>query len=112
MPVRIVVPDARELEPVVAESPILLHRITEGVDGEPSVHISQVPAGHHIGAHSHSEPEVMVILAGSATVGGTVCPVGTLIVIPVNERYSVDAGDEPLTFAVVRPRKASYEFAQ
>jgi len=31
-------------------------------------------------------------------------------VIPANERYEVDAGDEPLTFAVVRPKKASYEF--
>jgi hypothetical protein len=52
----------------------------------------------------------MIILAGTATVGTTVCPPGTLIVIPANERYAVDAGDEPLTFAVVRPKKASYEF--
>jgi quercetin dioxygenase-like cupin family protein len=109
--VRIVVPTARELQPVAADSPILLQRVTEGLDGEPSVHLSQVPAGHHIGAHSHSEPEVMVILSGTATVGETVCPTGTLIVIPANERYSVDAGDEPLTFAVVRPRRASFEFA-
>ena len=41
-----------------------------------------------------------------------VCPPGTLLVIPANERYAVDAGDEPLTFAVVRPKKASYEFEQ
>jgi hypothetical protein len=43
-------------------------------------------------------------------VGETECPEGTLLVIPANERYEVDAGDGPLTFAVVRPRKASYEF--
>jgi quercetin dioxygenase-like cupin family protein len=111
MSVTIVVPADRDMNPVADDSPILLRRITDGLDGEPSVHVTEVPAHHHIGAHSHSETEVMIILGGTATVGDTVCPAGTLIVIPANERYAVDAGDEPLTFAVVRPKKASYEFA-
>jgi hypothetical protein len=110
MSVTIVVPADRDMKAVADDSPILLRRITEGLDGEPSVHVTEVPAHFHIGAHSHSETEVMVILSGVATVGETVCPAGTLLVIPANERYAVDAGDEPLTFAVVRGRKASYEF--
>ena len=110
MGVQIVVPADRDMSPVADDSPILLRRITDGLDGEPSLHVTEVPAHYHIGAHSHSETEVMIILGGTATVGTTVCPPGTLIVIPANERYAVDAGDEPLTFAVVRPKKASYEF--
>lgn len=110
MGVTIVVPADRAMEPVSEDSPILLRRITDGLDGEPYLHVTEVPAGYHIGAHSHSETEVMIVLAGTAKVGDTVCPPGTLLVIPANERYAVDAGDEPLTFAVVRPKKASYEF--
>ena len=52
----------------------------------------------------------MIVLSGTRDGGGDRVPAGTLLVIPANERYVVDAGDEPLTFAVVRPRKASYEF--
>ena len=110
MGVTIVVPADRAMQPVSDDSPILLRRITDGLDGEPYLHVTEVPAHHHIGAHSHSETEVMIVLSGTAMVGETECPAGTLLVIPANERYEVDAGDEPLTFAVVRPRKASYEF--
>jgi len=112
MSVTIVVPADRDMSPVSDDSPILLRRITDGLDGQPYLHVTEVPAGYHIGAHSHSETEVMIILSGVATVGDAVCPAGTLIVIPANERYAVDAGDEPLTFAVVRSRKASYEFEE
>lgn len=109
MSVTIVVPSERDLEPVAQDSPILLRRVTEGHDGQPSVHITEVPAHHHIAAHSHSETEVMIILSGTAILGDTECPAGTVVVIPANQRYAVDAGDRPLTFAVIRPRKASYE---
>jgi quercetin dioxygenase-like cupin family protein len=112
MSVTIVVPNDRDLQPVADDSPILLRRVADGLGGEPSVHVTEVPARHHIAAHSHSETEVMIVLSGTANVGDTECPAGTLIVIPANERYAVDAGDEPLTFAVVRPRQASYEFAE
>ena len=94
MSVIIVVPSARNLEPIGDDGAIQLRRITDGLDGEPSVHVTEVPAGYHIGTHSHSEPEVMVILSGTATVGDTQCPAGTLIVIPANENYAVDAGSE------------------
>jgi quercetin dioxygenase-like cupin family protein len=112
MSVTIVLPDARDLQPTGGDSDIQLRVISGGLDGEPYVHVTEVPANHHIATHSHSETEVTIVLSGSARVGDTDCPAGTVLVIPANERYALDAGDEPLTFVVVRPRKASYEFAQ
>src|SRR5262245_36740532 len=100
------------MEPTPGAGDIQLRVISNGLDGEPYVHVTEVPAHHHIGAHSHSETEVTIVVSGSARVGDTECPAGTVIVIPANERYALDAGDEPLTFVVVRPRKASYEFAR
>ena len=114
MPVTIVRPADRDLQPVrpatadAPASPVSLEVISGGLDGQPYVHLSQVPAGHFIDAHSHSEPEVTIILAGSAKVGDTVCETGSVIVIPADEVYTLEAGDEPLTFAVVRPKKADY----
>jgi quercetin dioxygenase-like cupin family protein len=114
MPVTIVRPADRALRPVrpatdgTPASPVELEVISGGIDGQPYVHLSQVPAGHFIDAHSHSEPEVTIILAGSATIGDTVCETGSVVVIPADEVYSLQAGDEPLTFAVIRPKKADY----
>ena len=112
MSVTIVPPDERDLEPVSEGSPIQLRVVRDGLDGEPYVHVTEVPPHHHIATHSHSETEVTIVLSGTAIVDGVECPVGTLLVVPANEQYALDAGNEPLVFAVIRPRKASYEFAQ
>lgn len=108
MSVRIVRPADRALRPVRDGNPILLDVVADGVGGNPYVHVTEVPAGHHIAAHSHSEDEVTVILAGTAIVDGVTCDAGTLLVIPAHQEYAIDAGPEPLTFAVIRPRKADY----
>jgi len=60
--VSIVRPAERELEPVKPESPVQLRVVTDGLEGEPYVHLTEVPAGHHIATHSHSETEVTIIL--------------------------------------------------
>jgi quercetin dioxygenase-like cupin family protein len=114
MPVTIVRPADRDLQSVrpatddTPASPVLLEVIAGGLDGQPYVHLSQVPAGHSIDTHSHSEPEVTIILSGSARLGDVVCEAGSVVVIPADEKYSLVAGDEPLTFAVIRPKKADY----
>ncbi len=105
----VVRPGDRDLQPVRAGNPILLQVVADGLGGNPYVHVTEVPAGHHIATHSHSEDEVTVILSGVAIVEGVECGPGTLLVIPANERYALDAGDETLTFAVIRPRKADYD---
>jgi quercetin dioxygenase-like cupin family protein len=108
MSVTIVRPETRALEPVKEGAPVLLQVVADGLEGNPYVHLTEVPAGHHIATHSHSESEVTIILAGTAIVDGEECGPGTLLVIPANQDYAIDAGDEPLVFAVVRPRKAQY----
>lgn len=108
MTVTIVRPEDRDLRPVRDGNPILLQVVADGLGGNPYVHVTEVPAGHHIAAHSHSEDEVTVILSGVAVVDGHECGPGTLLVIPANQTYAIDAGSDPLTFAVIRPRKADY----
>jgi quercetin dioxygenase-like cupin family protein len=108
MTVRIVRPADRALEPVREGNPVLLQVLADGLAGTPYVHVTEVPPGHHIAAHSHSEDEVTVILSGTAIVDGVECGAGTLLVIPAHQEYAIDAGAEPLTFAVIRPRKADY----
>ena len=78
----------------------------------PYVHVTEVSPGYVIHPHSHSEAEVTIVLKGSARLGDTVCGPGTILIVPADEEYALVAGDdEPLTFAVVRPRKAAYELA-
>ena len=108
MPVTIVTPSDRNLQ-ARGESAIKLEVLAD----EPYVHIAEVPAGHVIDPHSHSEPEVTVVLSGTMTVGDKVCGPGSVVVVPSDEEYGVVAGsDEPLVFAVVRPRRASYRFSE
>ncbi|MEI8001027.1 MAG: hypothetical protein WCI50_06715 [Actinomycetes bacterium] len=108
MPVSIVRPTDRDLQPVRDGNPVLLQVIADGLAGRPYVHVTEVPPHHHIAAHSHSEDEVTVILSGVAHVAGTACGPGSLLVIGAHEEYAIDAGEEALVFAVIRPRKADY----
>lgn len=112
MSVSILRPSDRDLQPVRDGHPILLQVVADGLAGHPYVHVTEVPAGHHIEAHSHSEDEVTVILSGVAIVDGVECGAGTLLVIPAHQEYAIDAGPEPLTFAVIRPRRADYSGPQ
>jgi quercetin dioxygenase-like cupin family protein len=115
MPVTIVTPPDRDLQPVGGSTAPADEQIKLGViaDGEPYVHLAEVPPGHVIAPHSHSQAEVTIVLSGSMTVGDRVCGPGTVIVIPSDEEYGLVAGtEEPLVFAVVRPRRASYRFAE
>ncbi len=78
-------------------------------ESAPYVHVTEVSAGYVIHPHRHSESEVTIVLSGSARVGDRVCGAGTILIVPADEEYSLVAGDdEPLKFAVVRPRKAAY----
>jgi hypothetical protein len=103
-------PQDRKLEPLdPAAGPDSLHMQYLRPD-EPYVHMTRVPPGYKIALHSHSETEVTVILSGSAHVGDAVCEAGSVLIIDADEEYSLVAGGhEPLTFLVVRPRRARYK---
>ena len=104
----IVKPDERVLEPYPGSNDGL--KLSQLRPDNPYVHMTEVPPGYEIGLHSHSATEVTVILSGSAQVGDSECGPGTVLVIEANEEYALLAGDdEPLTFVVIRPRKATYK---
>ena len=101
-------PGDRKLEPLKRAGDGLLMQYLR--ENDPYVHMTQVPPGYEIHPHSHSETEITVILSGSAIVGDTVCETGSVLIIPADESYGIVAGDDgPLTFLVVRPRKAEYQ---
>jgi len=112
MPIVVNTPETRNLDAVNADAP---RKATENSKWEvlsredPYVHIAQVKPGSHVPAHSHSTSEVMVILEGSVRIGDSDCTAGSIAIIPPHETYSLDVGDQGVTFAVVRPTTARFE---
>ena len=115
MPVTIIRPEDRKLEPLDADATRgnvdgawIKHWVIS--EGSPYLHMSQVSPGFVVHPHSHSESEVTVILSGTVVVGDQEIGPGSLLIIDANEEYSLVAGDgEPLTFLVFRPRKAAFQ---
>jgi hypothetical protein len=81
-------------------------------DDRPYAHVVEVPARHVIAAHSHSQTEVTVVLSGTARIAGSTCEAGSVIVVPANEEYSIEVGEELLTLVVMRPGRAEYRLAK
>jgi quercetin dioxygenase-like cupin family protein len=74
---------------------------------EPYVQLTVVKPGTTLPVHSHAEPEAMIVLSGTVEVAGVWCPAGTIAIIPADEKYGLQVGDdEPLAFVVVRPHPA------
>jgi quercetin dioxygenase-like cupin family protein len=53
--------------------------------------------------HSHSEAEVMIVLAGSITFNGELCGQGTMILVGANEDYWHSTGSERCIIGLIRP---------
>jgi len=75
-------------------------------DDYPYVFLASSPANGIVKAHSHSEPEVMVVLEGSVKINEEHCGPGTVAVIPAEETYGLSVGDEELVYLIARPRNA------
>jgi quercetin dioxygenase-like cupin family protein len=57
-----------------------------------------------VAAHSHNQPELIYILEGTVTVGGSACPAGTVLQIPAGTAYGpLEAGPDGVRFLVMRP---------
>jgi quercetin dioxygenase-like cupin family protein len=77
---------------------------------QPYVQLNRVNAGTSVPAHSHAEPEAMIVLSGTVVVNGIDCEAGTILVIPANEEYGFEVGPhEPLEFVVVRQARADFQ---
>lgn len=59
-------------------------------------------ANHYARVHSHSEPEVMVVVTGRMIFNGVWCGVGSVIHVPANEDYWYATGDEPCMVVLTR----------
>lgn len=111
MAITVLRPGDRRLQPVgpaevAPEEQVKLQVLR---DTEPYVHLAEAPPGHVIAPHRHSETEVTIILHGTATVSGETFGPGTVLIVPADEEYGLEAGAaEPLVFAVVRPKKAVF----
>jgi cupin superfamily acireductone dioxygenase involved in methionine salvage len=101
MPISVVTPEDWQLSPPVG------HR------KHPSMMIN--PQGPHLrildsephfytGPHSHSEPEVMIVLKGRMIFNGQWVGPGTVVYVPANEDYWHTAGPEGCVVALMRPR--------
>jgi quercetin dioxygenase-like cupin family protein len=111
MPAKVIRPADRHLESIHPNEPAhpnasVRKQVLSAAD--PYAHLIEVPPGHAVLSHSHSEPEVTVVLSGSLVIDGTACASGSVLVVPADERYAFCAGpDEPLTFLVLRPRPST-----
>ncbi|MEE8314345.1 MAG: hypothetical protein V3R91_08490 [Myxococcota bacterium] len=111
----IIRPEDRKLEPLGqdttgrnADGDWIKHWVI--CEGSPYLHMTQVSPGFVIHPHSHSEPEVTLILSGTVALGDEQIGAGSLILIDADEEYSLVAGeDEPLLFVVFRPKKAAFQ---
>jgi quercetin dioxygenase-like cupin family protein len=54
--------------------------------------------------HSHSEPEVIVVLAGRMMFNGQWCGQGTIVHVPADEDYWFTTGAEHCVVAIMRPK--------
>ena len=115
MAINLNTPATRALHPVESAAP---KKATENSlwevlsTDDPYVHIAEVSAGSVVPAHSHSTAEVMVVVAGSLTLDGRACDVGSVAVIPPNEKYSFEVGKQGVVFVVVRPQRAAFNSAE
>ena len=115
MPVTIVKPEDRDLsasDPKQSRAPTSVSTNTRFrvlSEDQPYVHIVQTKRNVTIPLHSHTAPEVTIVLEGNVKVGGELCPPGTVLIIPANAEYDLEIQDEDLTFVVVRPSRGRYQ---
>lgn len=80
------------------------------VDGEGGFYVQavRVPAGFTAPVHSHSHPEVFMVVAGACTFNDE--PMGALdcVVVDAGSDYTFTAGPDGVMFMVTRQAIASY----
>lgn len=96
---------------IVTEKQISLSPSTGKVGGLESMHLMpncpyviylDSKAHHYARVHSHSEPEIMVVVTGHMIFNGVWCGVGSVIHVPANEEYWYATGDERCMVVLAR----------
>ena len=103
--------ELRELADKAAKVGARRAQVTTGLIGLHS-QISEMPAGYQIPPHSHTAPELMVILDGGCSLGdGTQLPAGDMVEVPADVDYGFTVGTEGIRFLVVRPEASTTRIA-
>jgi len=96
---------------IVTEKQIALSPSAGKVGGLESMHLMpsfpyivylDSKAHHYARVHSHSEPEIMVVVTGRMIFNGVWCGVGSVIHVPANEEYWYATGDDPCMVVLAR----------
>lgn len=80
------------------------------VDGDGGFYVQavRVPANFTAPVHSHSHPEVFMVVDGTCTFNGETMTALDSVVVEAGNDYSFTAGDGGVTFIVTRQAIASY----
>lgn len=70
----------------------------------PFLRLLQAEPNSYTQPHSHSEPEVMIVLKGRLIFNGQWCEPGTVVYVPPNEDYWFSTGGERCLVALMRPK--------
>jgi quercetin dioxygenase-like cupin family protein len=101
MPIKIVTPEDWDMKPPIGTR---RHRSMGVTDENPYLRVMETEPHFYTGPHSHSEPEVMVVLKGRMIFNGQWVGVGTVVYVPANEDYWFTGGAEGCMVALMRPR--------
>jgi hypothetical protein len=72
-------------------------------DANPCLFLLEEPPNYYTAVHSHSEPEVIVILEGRMMFNGKWVGPGTVVQVPANEDYWHATGEQRCVVALMRP---------
>jgi quercetin dioxygenase-like cupin family protein len=88
-----------------------LHGMHVSADN-PFMILLEEPPNTYTPVHSHSEPEVMVVLEGRITFNGELCKQGTMILVPANADYWHSTGSERCVLGLIRPSRGTTRHAK
>lgn len=71
---------------------------------DPSLYLLEEPPHFYTSTHSHSEPEVIIVLQGRMMFNGRWVGPGSVVHVPANEDYWHSTGEEKCVIALMRPR--------
>jgi hypothetical protein len=70
----------------------------------PFFRLLEIEPHSYMAPHSHSEPEIIVVLEGRMFFNGVWCPQGSVVFAPANEDYWHSTGHERCVVGLIRPR--------
>lgn len=103
MPITVITPDDWHMVPPTGGRGRHLNMMVNIEN--PSLRLLESAPNTYTAPHSHSEPEVIVLLHGQLIFNGQWCGQGTVVYVPANEDYWFSTGAERCIVAIMRPKE-------